>query len=55
MHLPMQTPQIVTLDGIRGKFFSKRLYHVVVNFITDFANNDEVFTGLLMNVLGLNL
>ena len=33
-------PQIVKLDGIRCKFFSKRLYHAVVNFITDFANNE---------------
>ena len=26
-------PQIVKLDGIRGKFYSKRLYHVIVNYI----------------------
>jgi len=36
--------QIITIDGIRGKFLSKRLYHVVVHCITDFANNDEVLS-----------
>lgn len=36
------TPQIVTIDGIKGKFYSKRLYKAVVNFITDFASNDEM-------------
>jgi len=46
-------PQIVTIDGIRGKFFSKRLYHVVVNFITDFANNDEVVSWLARERFGL--
>lgn len=46
-------PQIVTIDGIRGKFFSKRLYHVVVNFITDFANNDEVLSWLAREKFGV--
>ena len=35
------TPQIVTIDGIKGKFYSKRLYKAIVNFITDFASDDE--------------
>ncbi|MFT5257015.1 MAG: hypothetical protein ACI9KF_000639 [Arenicella sp.] len=46
-------PQIVTIDGIRGKFFSKKLYHVVVNFITDFANNDEVLSWLARERFGV--
>lgn len=46
-------PQIVTIDGIRGKFFSKRLYHVVVNFITDFANNDDVISWLAKERFGI--
>ena len=46
-------PQIVTIDGIRGKFFSKRLYHAVVNFITDFANNDEVLSWLASERFGI--
>jgi len=47
------TPQIVTLDGIKGKFFSKRLYHVVVNFITDFANNEETLNWLANERFGV--
>jgi hypothetical protein len=46
-------PQIVTIDGIRGKFFSKRLYHTVVNFITDFANKDEVVSWLANERFGI--
>ena len=46
-------PQIVKIDGIRGKFFSKRLYHAVVNFITDFANNDEVLNWLARERFGI--
>ncbi|PQJ74758.1 T9SS type A sorting domain-containing protein [Polaribacter gangjinensis] len=46
-------PQIVKIDGIRGKFFSKRLYHAVVNFITDFANNEEVLNWLARERFGI--
>ena len=46
-------PQIVKLDGIRGKFYSKRLYHAVVNFITDFANNEEVLNWLARERFGI--
>ncbi|MDB4010941.1 Ig-like domain-containing protein [Polaribacter sp.] len=46
-------PQIVTIDGIRGKFFSKRLYHTVVNFITDFANDDGVVSWLANERFGI--
>ena len=34
------SPLVVTVDGIKGKFYSKRLYHAVVNYITEFASND---------------
>ena len=46
-------PQIVKIDGIRGKFFSKRLYHAVVNFITDFGNNEEVLNWLARERFGI--
>ncbi|MDG1040884.1 MAG: T9SS type A sorting domain-containing protein [Polaribacter sp.] len=46
-------PQIVTIDGIKGKFFSKRLYHVVVRFITDFANNENVLNWLAAERFGV--
>ncbi|MCY4160405.1 MAG: T9SS type A sorting domain-containing protein [Flavobacteriaceae bacterium] len=35
-------PQIALLDGIRGKFFSKRLFHAVVNFASNFAKDTKV-------------
>ena len=46
-------PQIVTIDGIRGKFYSKRLYHTVVNFITDFGNDNEVLAWLALERFGI--
>jgi hypothetical protein len=35
------SPQIVTIDGIKGKFYSKRLYHAIVNYLTDFGNDEN--------------
>jgi hypothetical protein len=32
-------PFLVNFDGVRGRFFSKRLHHALVNFATDFGNN----------------
>ncbi len=46
-------PQIVKIDGIRGKFFSKRLYHAVVNFITDFAQKKDVVDWLARERFGI--
>ena len=40
------TPQVVTLNGIKGKYFSKRLYNAVVYYYTnrgnDVAKIDEI-------------
>lgn len=33
-------PFLVTLDGVRGKFYSKRLHHAMVNFATDMGENE---------------
>jgi hypothetical protein len=46
-------PQIVKLDGIRGKFFSKRLYHAVVNFVTNFAQDVEALNKLALDSFGI--
>ena len=46
-------PQIVTIDGIKGKFYSKRLYNVVVNFLTDFAANDDVVNWIAQESFGV--
>ena len=34
------TPQIVNIDGVRGRFFSKRLHKSLVNYVTDFGGDD---------------
>lgn len=47
------TPQIVTIDGIKGKFYSKRLYHAVVNFVTDFANDEAVVDWIAQEKFGV--
>lgn len=46
-------PQIVKLDGIRGKFFSKRLYHTIINFITDFARDDQMVEWIARERFGI--
>lgn len=46
-------PQIVKLDGIRGKFFSKRLYHTVVNFVTNFAQDVQALNKLALDSFGI--
>lgn len=33
-------PFFVSLDGERGKLFSKRLHHALTNFVTDFGENE---------------
>lgn len=47
------TPQIVTIDGIKGKFYSKRLYHVIVKFSTDFAKDDAMLAWIAREKFGL--
>ena len=32
-------PFLVNLDGVRGRFFSKRLHHALVDFATNFGND----------------
>jgi len=35
------SPLVGNLDGIRVRFYSKRLYNAVVNYITDFGKDEE--------------
>ena len=46
------SPLLVTIDGIKGKFYSKRLYHVVVNYVTEFASNDEMVDWIARESFG---
>jgi hypothetical protein len=47
------SPQIVTINEIKGKFYSKRLYHVIVNFITNFANDDDMVNWIAQESFGV--
>ena len=47
------SPQIVTIDGIKGKYYSKRLYHAVVSYLTDFGNDAEEVNKIANESFGL--
>lgn len=52
-------PFLVSLDGVRGRFFSKRLHHAMVNYVTDFGRdkyrvNDILFIRFGCKVLDIN-
>jgi hypothetical protein len=46
-------PMIGKLDGIKGKFFSKRLYHTIVKFVTDFAQDDNALAWIAREKFGI--
>ena len=35
-------PMIVKLDGLRGKFYSKRLYKAMLNYFSEFGTNSNI-------------
>jgi PKD repeat protein len=47
------TPQVVTLDGIKGKFFSKRLYNSVVYYYTNRGTNSSRIDEIASTRYGL--
>ena len=47
-------PLIGKLDGIKGKFFSKRLYHVLVRFITNNGTDEDVLNWLAREKYGIS-
>ena len=46
-------PIIGKLNGIKGKFFSKRLYHSIVKFVTNFARDDEILNWIAKEKFGI--
>ncbi len=48
-------PYLVNLDGVRGRFFSKRLHHALVNLVTDFGNNRDKANEILMDKYGCSI
>lgn len=45
-------PFLVNLDGVRGKYYSKRLHHALVNFLTDYGNNEDIANHILRERFG---
>ena len=45
-------PMIVKLDGLRGKFYSKRLYKAMLNYFSDFGTKKDVLDNLAQNRFG---
>jgi hypothetical protein len=45
-------PSVGVLDGIKGRFFSKRLFHAVVAFSTNFGYNKDLINQLATNRYG---
>ena len=46
-------PQIVTIDGIKGKFYSKRLYNAVVNFVSNFGSESGILDWIAQERFGV--
>lgn len=48
-------PFLVTLDGVRGRFFSKRLHHALVKFVTDFGRDSYKVDLILSERFGCSI
>jgi hypothetical protein len=48
-------PKMVLLDGVKGRFFSKRLHHALVRFITDNGNNEAAIGTILRERFGVSV
>lgn len=46
------TPLVAQIDGIKGKFFSKRLFHAVVKYYTDFGTNSNAIDNIAQRNYG---
>jgi hypothetical protein len=47
------TPLIAELDGIKGRFFSKRLYKAVISFATNFGNDASAVSSIANQNFGI--
>lgn len=48
-------PFLVDLDGVRGRFFSKRLHHAIVTLVTDNGYNRDRANRILMERFGCSI
>jgi hypothetical protein len=47
------SPLVVTLDGVKGRFYSKRLYGAIVNFATNYGYDKNAVDQLANNRFGI--
>ncbi len=47
------SPLVVTLDGVKGRFYSKRLYGAIVNFATNYGYDKNAVDQLANNRFGV--
>jgi hypothetical protein len=45
-------PMVVLYSGVRGTFYSKRLFHAILNFSTDFGSNKELVQEIAQKKYG---
>lgn len=45
-------PFLVNLDGVRGRFFSKRLHHALIDYVTDYGKNPNRVNAILSQRFG---
>jgi hypothetical protein len=48
-------PKMVLLDGVKGRFFSKRLHHALVRFVTDDGKNQAATAMILRERFGVGI
>ncbi|WP_163834887.1 Ig-like domain-containing protein [Spartinivicinus ruber] len=48
-------PRLVEIDGVKGRFFSKRLHHALVNVVTDFGNDSAAVEKIMKERFGVSL
>lgn len=46
-------PMVVTIDGVKGRFYSKRLYGALVNFATNYGYNSDAVSQLALSRFGV--
>lgn len=47
------TPLVAELDGVKGRFFSRRLYHAIVNYATDYGLDASAVETLAQQGFGI--
>lgn len=47
------SPLVVTLDGVKGRFYSKRLYGALVNYATNYGFDKSAVDQLALNRFGI--